>query len=453
MAETLLTAHRLPELYTDLLDNEPKPVALFVPSNAKEQKEAFLAGVVYNPDHTYDRLDTIDFDARLGSIATLGQQILASEEVNPKYRDAYKEFVDVYLAKTTLLELAHTIKTSPAREEVEAAKTEFMRINIEEYGAPDETVYNSLLQEKLAQVFAKNLDDSALLLREELKELAGYDENHEPLKRFKPSGETVQWMHGVVQDLYGGMLSHIPENQKKFDVHDTQAIFTQIIQEELGEAAFGWRVDIEPAKSINVKASEKRVVIPEDRGSLTQSTLRKLIVHELGVHMLRSIIGGQTDLDLLKNGLNEYYDAEEGLGKVMEQALDGKFSETGVNHYITAGLAYFDNKDFRSVFEVKWRLKALEDLKEGMELTQEKRDSAREAAYKEVMRSFRGTDSLPWFKDLSYYNGTMKMWQHLDEIRGDDLLFTFLLLGKTDPAKPAHRRLLFEVKDTTNQSY
>ena len=79
----------------------------------------------------------------------------------------------------------------------------------------------------------------------------------------------------------------------------------------------------------------------------SRKKVENLAVHEIGVHMLRSIAVGETDMLPLISGLSDYYDTEEGLGVVMEQALSGKFAERGVDHYITAGLAHYDEKDFR----------------------------------------------------------------------------------------------------------
>jgi hypothetical protein len=144
--------------------------------------------------------------------------------------------------------------------------------------------------------------------------------------------------------------------------------------------------------------------------------------------------------------MSGYYDSEEGLGKVMEQALVGKFGEAGVDHYITAGASHFDHKDFRELFEMKWRLGVLGALAEGDELSDEAVNKAKNTAYSQTMRSLRGTDELPWFKDLSYYNGSVDMWRHLEEIRGDDLQFMFVLMGKADPSNRRHRQVLYETK-------
>ena len=56
----------------------------------------------------------------------------------------------------------------------------------------------------------------------------------------------------------------------------------------------------------------------------------------------------------------------------------------------------------------------------------------------------RGTDELPWFKDLSYYNGAAEVWKHLESIRGDDTEFMLVLLGKANAGNKDHRRILLE---------
>lgn len=160
------------------------------------------------------------------------------------------------------------------------------------------------------------------------------------------------------------------------------------------------------------------------------------------MHVLRAVTGEQADLGPLRTGLDEYYDSEEGLGKVMEQALDKKFVEAGVEPYITAGAAYYGQKDFREVFEMKWRLGLLAKIESGQEVTEKMIHDAKETAYGSVMRSFRGTDALPWFKDLTYYNGTAEIWKFIEENRGDDFRLTLLLMGKINTSDEHLRTLL-----------
>jgi hypothetical protein len=128
----------------------------------------------------------------------------------------------------------------------------------------------------------------------------------------------------------------------------------------------------------------------------------------------------------------------------MGQVLTGEFVEAGADHYITVGAKYFDHKDFRDIFELKWRLEALYSLEDGKELTEKAIEKARTAGYGNTLRILRGTDELPWLKDLSYYNGSVDMWRHLEKIRGDDVKLMFVLMGKSNPANPAHERVLYE---------
>lgn len=427
--------------YKKLLELEPKLISSTVPANAKEQKALFIADKVPVPDHVYPKLaikDTV-----IDEIQRLGDTIIGSPMLDAKHSHVYEEFVGAYTKKTRLLRAMHDVKTADTDETREAAHKEFMELNIELYGMPDRDTYGSLLSEKLAMLSEKTLPDNAQILLDELRGMvpAEYTQNKE-LVRFKPSAETVEWMHDAAETLYGPMLAHIPEKDT-FDVHEVRDIFAAILEQEFGEAASEWRVDVEEAKSINVKSAEKRIVIPEDRGELTRDDVRKLVVHEIGVHALRSITGEQTDIGPFRTGLSEYYDAEEGLGKVMEQAIDGTFVEAGVDHYITAGAVFFDHKDFRDTYEMKWRIEALQKLEKGAELTQEAIDKAKNTAYGGVMRILRGTDTLPWFKDLAYYNGTAETWKFLEEIRGDDSRLTLFMMGKMNTSD-AHLRTVLE---------
>lgn len=438
--------HEAPETqFTQLLALEPKLITNFVPSDGQAQKDAFLKHEITNPDHEYGKLNAIDFDEQLEEINRIGNFILKDPTIDDTYTSAYKDFITNYTKKTELMARAFQYKHAADESEKEAAREKYMTLNRELYGEPDEVTYRSLLVEKLNKINAKELSGKAQELRDELFVMSDFAPGQEIEPRFKPSEETVVWMHDVVNELYGGMLSHVPD-QESFSPEELKVLFETILVAEFGEVASEWVVDIEKAQSITVKAPEKRIVIPEDRGVLTHERVRKLIVHEIGVHVLRSIMGEASDLDPLRTGLSNYYDSEEGLGMVMEQSLDGKHSEAGVDHYITAGLAAIDGQNFRGTFENKWRINALSKLKDNEELTDEKIKEARENSYKAVMRIFRGTDDLPWFKDLAYYNGSSDMWRHLEEIRGDDIKFMFVLLGKADPANITHQRIMLETK-------
>lgn len=320
-----------------------------------------------------------------------------------------------------------------------------MALNIELNGAPDEEIYRSLLNEKMSGIMTKDLSDEAAAIRDTLVDLTGYTPGEPTPERFKPSAETVAWMHDVVESLYGSLLSHVPE-QDMFTRDEVADIFRTILSEGFGESAAGWTVVVEKAQSITVQPSEKRIIIPDNKADMKYTAVRKTVVHEIGVHVLRAIQGSDTDLPIAGLGLAGYEDSEEGLGVVMAQALVGEFVERGIGHYITAGAAYIDNKNFRDIFKIQWRLAVLEKVSNDTPLTNKMISDAQDKAYDAVMRIMRGTDELPWFKDLAYYNGATGQWSHLESIRGDDVKFIFVLLGKEDPANIVHERVLYETR-------
>lgn len=431
------------ELFSELSELEPKLVEHFVPADGPEQKRGFLAGEIVNPNHSYARLGAVDFSGRLQQIDTVGEQILSDPGLSPKHRPAYEGSITNLQQRTRLMQLAHAYKHTDDPEARANIKESFMDLNTEFYGAPDVTTYRSLLTEKVAKANAKPLVGTAARVRDELQQMTSYTPGAEVPERFKPSDDTIAWMHGVATELYGGMLSHVPE-QETFTATELADVFRNVLTSEFAESADGWTVDVEPATSVNVRPLEKRIVIPEDRADMSHDAVRGLVVHELGVHVQRAISGSETDLPVLVKGLSNYQDAEEGLGVVMEQAMRGEFVESGVDHYITAGAVHHDGMDFRKAYELKWRLKVLE--KADGDVSDDQIAKAQDAAYKGVMRMLRGTDELPWFKDLSYYNGAVSQWKHLESIKGDDLKFMFMLMGKADAANIEHERILYETK-------
>lgn len=448
--KTIESQSSVEDLYSQLTDLSPKIVTMFNPSNRKEEEEVFLSGEVGNPQFYYEKLNSADFDEAAEKIQEIGNKILNHPSLPPSHRGIYEEFIADYSKKTTLLNYAQQYNDAKSEEKKKAAAEKYRYLNIESYGEPDEDTYRSLLGGKLNAIHSKKLTGKADELRKELFGMVNFKPGMDIPERFRPSDETVEWMHSVAESLYGGMLSHIPNEQEEFDPYELQKIFTDIIEEEFNNdskgyagAAEGWTVSAEKTTSVNVKSSEKRIVIPDNGMMRSRKKVEDLVVHEIGVHMLRSITGGETDMLPLRSGLSDYYDAEEGLGVVMEQALSGKFAERGVDHYITAGLAYYDEKDFRGAFEVKWRLSLLDSVRDGDEINDGQMEKAKKTAFSQTLRSFRGTNDLPLFKDLSYYNGSVEVWKYLESIKGDDLLLSLLFAGKVNTSAD-HRRVVLE---------
>ena len=87
--QTGADAERLSDQYNRLLGREPKLITWYVPTDAAAQRKAFLAGEIENPDHTYGKLEKVDFEGNIDHITTLGELIQDHSDLNPKYSSVY----------------------------------------------------------------------------------------------------------------------------------------------------------------------------------------------------------------------------------------------------------------------------------------------------------------------------------------------------------------------------
>ena len=427
------------DLYEQLLETQPKILASTQPDNAARQRELFLMGDIENPDHTHARLDEIDardFDA----VTQLGEALRVILKNDPKYRSVYDEFTETYSQKLHLLQLMAQYNASQNESDKAAIREQYMQLNVELYGAPDEATYRTLLAEKMEKIDAKNLSGREKEMRDELHNLLPSLDVEESTERFKPSQATIEWAHNVATTLYEGMVAHIPD-QDKFTDEEIKSVFQEILAVEFGDSAAGWEVVITDDTRISVSAADKQIAVPKGV-ELTKKQLTLRTVHEIGVHVLRSITGEDTTLLPLRLGLSEYYDAEEGTGMVMEQAWQGIFKEMGLKHYITTGLVHFDKRDFRQAFEINWRINTLMKSSAEGGISDEDINKERDSAYTDTFRILRGTDELPLFKDLAYYNGSIDIWKFLESIRGDDFRFTLFMMGKVNTSQKHLRTIL-----------
>ena len=123
-----------------------------------------------------------------------------------------------------------------------------------------------------------------------------------------------------------------------------------------------------------------------------------------------------------------------GVAKAVEQAINGKYEDSGIDHYINIGLANFKGKNFREVYEIQCKLRELTGGKI-------------EPVFNAVQRCFRGTGELPNNKDLAYYNGANRVWKHIEDHIDDIELFDQLFLsGKIDYQNEQQEQISYEAR-------
>lgn len=428
-------------------DSEPKVISTFTPENANEAKSEFLENDnLSRPNNKYEKLNS-------GEIKNLYQNIsnaiLAVENDNSLgeiEREMYNTQLETRIKTVKMLEAAYDFRKAESLADRQKAQEEFMKNNIEVYGEPDFETFHSLLSDKITKIESLELDEKGEKIRSEFYELIKKDEIlNQDLKRFKPSDEVFHNFGEIIKDLYSKQLELIPEkDDDRYSAEEIFGVFENILKDFENDGFSEFNVEWKDSGAIAVSAKDKKIFIPKNRKPVSKKELEGLVVHEIGTHYMRAQMGEIYNNQALRTGLDGYMNTEEGVARAMEMAVKGDYQEAGVQHYLTAGFAYFNNMSFRKAFETNWRMGILDGKNN---FSEENIDKKRQIAYKNTQRIFRGTDELPWFKDLSYFNGGQETWKYIEEnIDSPTLIDDFLLGGKNDLLNLDQQRQIYELK-------
>lgn len=431
-------------------DSAPRVVEKFTPSNFEEAKaEFFEKPDMEKPNNFYEKLDQSEVDDLYEKLSLAAKRVFEDENMGEIERELYEQQIESRAKSAALLQAAVDFRNAKTPDEKFRAEFIFMKNNIETNGEPEKSTFESLLGEKLAKIKNIEFGETGDKLRAELFELLDEDYSQSAGERFRPKQETVEFFGEMARDFYSEQLKFIPEKPagEKYSAQEIFEIFEKITGDFEQNSGFShFEIEWKKSGAISVNSADKKIKIPENRAPVSKSKLEGLVVHEIGTHYYRAQIGERYRISPLKLGLDGYLDTEEGIARAMEMSVAGKFEEAGVPHYLTAGLAYFEGKNFREVFEANWRLYALEKSKNS-EITDEEIMKAKNLAYRNTQRIFRGTDELPWFKDLSYFNGGQKVWKYIEENIDSPTLFDELLLGgKSNLLDKNQQKSIYELK-------
>lgn len=418
-----------------------------------DAKEEFLANKeLSKPQNIYGNLDIQQVERNIDTIISLQKEPELSK-IPEKKRVLAELVLEDNLKKNRFVQ-ANYRYTHSSPDGREAAAREHKKANIVLYGEPDEDVFWSILDEKLSAIPVGSLSKEDRIMYDELLEMLG------PLhtakgRVFRPGKETMDWFSYVLEQFYAGFLAHIPQKQQVFSVEEACAITNEIIVSELGEVtdadttpmgaditqdvdSAGWKAVVIPAGAVaSADCKHKTINYPgrRSRGAYTREELKAIIVHELGVHALRSLTYEDCEMKAFSQGLPNYEAFEEGVAKAADQAINHQYEDFGLLHYISIGLATILGKNFREAFEIQVRIEHLI----GGEPAGRCFDS--------VQRTFRGTGELPNHKDLVYYNGATQVWKYIEEHLNDtELMEQLFLSGKTNMNDKRHERMIYEVR-------
>ncbi|MBF1352953.1 MAG: DUF1704 domain-containing protein, partial [Mogibacterium diversum] len=335
--------------YRELVERSPKVIESLVPD--QESKEEAIDKLITGNTASFQQEYPIiagysdeDYTAMQDTTETL---ISMAESMSEPERTVYLQAIEARKQEATLIVAMRDYKaaTDPIAKEVAAQR--FMETNIALYGEPDKATYESLLGEKIANIFHKKRSQSAEIIFQELRDLLPENvlDGTRIQDRFRPSTETMKWMNEVVHGLYDNMLRHVDsyveahKSELQTESHDEtvikiqpthlQDIFRNILTEEFlasskeveegrqtgdiqdaqavtdwdntetrdVEKDMDWKVEVTEAKSINVDPDTRHIRIPQDREAMSVNEVKRLVVHEIGVHVLTRMTGGSTNLE------------------------------------------------------------------------------------------------------------------------------------------------------------
>ncbi len=428
-------------------ESEPKVISTFTPKNANEAKLEFLKNNnLSHPNNKYEKLNSGEIENLYQNISNAILAVENDNSLGEVEREMYNTQLETRIKTVKMLEAACNFRKAESLIDKQKAQEEFMKNNIEVYGEPNFETFNSLLSDKIVKIDALKLDEKGEKIRSEFYELIEKGENlSQDLKRFKPSDEVFHNFGEIIKDLYSKQLELIPKkDDDRYPADEIFEVFENILKDFENDGFSEFNVEWKDSGAIAVSAKDKKIFIPKNRKSVSKKELEGLVVHEIGTHYMRAQMGEAYDNQALRTGLDGYMNTEEGIARAMEMAVKGDYQEAGVQHYLTAGFAYFNNMSFRKAFELNWRMGILDGKNN---FSEENIDKKRQIAYRNTQRIFRGTDELPWFKDLSYFNGGQEIWKYIEEnIDSPTLIDDFLLGGKNNLHNLDQQRQIYELK-------
>ncbi|MGD0284679.1 MAG: tyrosine/phenylalanine carboxypeptidase domain-containing protein [Candidatus Saccharimonadales bacterium] len=420
----------------------------------EQQEQQFIAGEIVNPILDAPNLNQVDIDNYLNELWELYASVETHTNESSLERAAYNGIIANKLAQVYYLHQARNLLDMGDLPEKDRA-SQYLEQQAEElYGLPEPAIFNSMinnLREKVVNY--QGTDDISSTIKQELLNLL--PENLSSTENQSVNyAELINHYRPLVETYFTGLLAVVPDDKDKFEPEDMMQIFSAGIRyyESVGFVEPGkWDSIIDPdSKSVSTSQERCRVEVGAKRKAMSNIEMKQALLHEVGVHVQRRLLGDKANFAALGTGLVGYEDPEEGIGVVLEQIYDGQPREAGVQYYTLLGLAIgLDGKkrDFRQTYEIAWRREAMLKLvDDNQELNEKTLTKVKKQAYTQCVRIFRGTPcNLPGVvfpKDIFYFDGNEKIWRYLNAIKNDDTAFGKLFLGKYNPTDPDHQKLL-----------
>jgi hypothetical protein len=290
--------------------------------------------------------------------------------------------------------------------------------------------------------------------------IEGLDVGTEPAEVAQEKAAIHEYGKAIL-DKYKPLFDMVDESGKSsFNATEIRDIFGTALSWLVENDDPQWEewevVDYDKGTSVSVSASNRQIRIPSEREPALALYVKALIAHELLVHALRAKNGYKTDDKKLATGLSGYLDAEEGLGVLAEEAVNGKFLDKVHDNYLdiafALGICDGVQRKRKALFQISFARQLIQEQVNGTisDITQA---TLERKVWRGVDRIYRGgpgddlgTVQAIFTKDIAYYVGYKQMAQYISNQlhsgKSAAEVFKYLSQGKFDPSNPKHTERL-----------
>jgi hypothetical protein len=336
--------------------------------NKLKQQKLFETNQIRNPKLTHYNL--VDYD--IDKVISFYEDIL-SKEIQSEYNSLYQSAIRNLLTSQKIL-----------RTSMQSDWTKFMEHNFVYFGKVDNGLW-SFTQYQLEKL---------------LDEAEEYPDLKTPIEYLRDHID-FKYNKSIVLEIEGELNQELPESiirniqlrcESRNSIKENSSYTTQemipIFENALEEyRILDWDIELDNNyEGITVSSSKRIVYLPKNK-SYEGSYLKRLIPHEIGVHVQRSFNSYQSNYQIIKYGRLSNLE-EEGLAKVVENTLYESKSEISTS-FLAVGLALGmdgTKRDFRDLYEILIRYYQI------LNTTRQKEINIKNQAWSRSIKTYMGTD-------------------------------------------------------------
>lgn len=368
---------------------------------------------------------------------------------------------DIKLSHECLLLIAQRLQQAKTPKDKQLWSARYTKASIELFGRPSAKEVSWLAANEL-----KKFDDMVRAMGEYRSFVEPIIEEYQLLTKLKPTRLTItleeRFQPALCQTrdhflaCYQSLLSLFEDYQDAatLNVEQIKELFGRALRQLQQQDSYWneWRVVWVDSATLSVSSYEQTINVGRYRAPVPLEEIRGLFAHEVLVHAQRAVNGTKLHKELAY-GLPGYLDAEEGLGVLVESAVNGVVPDKVKDRYLDIAMAlghkYRTPMSRPELFAVAFsRLVARAAARGDQDINLEQ---LRQVAWAHVNRIYRGTlgnDYVAVFtKDVAYFNGLKKIAGHIEKRLKQNMpiqkQLSYMLAGKFDPELYSHSDFVF----------